>query len=459
VSIFARNWATGVPELLSDGDALYLVGHETLGWTDGATWRYTLPDALGSIRQTVDGVGAVVSAREWSPYGVEVGAAQAGLGYTGEWFDGGTGLVYLRARWYSPGDGIFTSRDPVEGEPPYQYVRGNPVNGRDPSGLVSVGPGFIERQLYNIPALTYDGGRYGGPGLWLEAATALPVVREVYDHTRIRLLAGEYLYRTARDLYRDVWMDSWIELSKASFCGGILPLESTHVSLVVFGKISAVDRHEPRSVFPGGFANLPGYIPNLWATDPRDMQGADTTTHFFLHAFLSFEMLYSDKIEGRWVTWPSNPVESQPATGEQIRMAVDDIALLLGGKLDIINEWYEGYARECGFEDYNSSHPHLRSAYEYAVNIGNVYEIFSTSAFGGTNAQERLWNLVNMSDEEFRQVLRHSNPGEPSGLQDEQVFRDLRANRRGANFGVTAFSYPLAQPFDQPHYNIPPPPR
>jgi len=41
------------------------------------------PDGLGSMRQETDGAGAVVSAREWSPYGVEVGAAQAGLGYTG----------------------------------------------------------------------------------------------------------------------------------------------------------------------------------------------------------------------------------------------------------------------------------------------------------------------------------------------------------------------------------------
>jgi hypothetical protein len=43
-------------------------------------------------------------------------------------------MLYLRARWYSSKDGIFLSRDPIESEPPYQYVRGNPVNRVDPSG-------------------------------------------------------------------------------------------------------------------------------------------------------------------------------------------------------------------------------------------------------------------------------------------------------------------------------------
>jgi len=133
VTTFAWDWATGVPELLSTGSARYLVGHDTLGQWDGA-WTYYLPDALGSVRQATDGAGAVVSAREWSPYGVEVGAAQPGLGYTGEWFDDDVGLVYLRARWYSLRDGIFLSRDPIKSEPPYQYVRGNPVNRVDPSG-------------------------------------------------------------------------------------------------------------------------------------------------------------------------------------------------------------------------------------------------------------------------------------------------------------------------------------
>jgi hypothetical protein len=90
VTEFAQDWVAGLPEMLVTTEStnpdprLYLVGHETLGRWDGATWAYHLPDALGSLRQEAGTTRAVLDAREWTPYGVEVGAAQAGLGYTGE---------------------------------------------------------------------------------------------------------------------------------------------------------------------------------------------------------------------------------------------------------------------------------------------------------------------------------------------------------------------------------------
>jgi len=138
VTTYAWDWASGLPEMLSDGEHLYLVGHDTLGHWGGGEWSYYLPDALGSVRQVADGAGSLVSSREWTPFGVEVGAAQAGLGYTGEWNDPYVNLTYLRARWYSPQYGIFLSRDPIESEPPYQYVRGNPINLVDPAGLCAI---------------------------------------------------------------------------------------------------------------------------------------------------------------------------------------------------------------------------------------------------------------------------------------------------------------------------------
>jgi len=82
-----------------------------------------------------------MATREWTPFGVELGAAQPGLGYTGEWFDTDVGLEYLRARWYAPYLSQFISKDPFPGlrtQPfslhPYAYVLANPVNAVDPSG-------------------------------------------------------------------------------------------------------------------------------------------------------------------------------------------------------------------------------------------------------------------------------------------------------------------------------------
>ena len=157
---FSWDWATGIPEMLSAGDALYLVGHETLGQYVGSAWTYYLPDALGSVRQAADSVGAVVSAREWSPYGIPLraggevvaaqGAPQAGLGYTGEWFDDSTGMVYLRARWYDVDAGRFLTEDSFPGTiflPPtqhaYFYAANNPMLWTDPTGLCPPGMGQI----------------------------------------------------------------------------------------------------------------------------------------------------------------------------------------------------------------------------------------------------------------------------------------------------------------------------
>jgi RHS repeat-associated protein len=167
VTTFVWDWASGVPEMLSEDQAmgssiaLYLVGHETLGRWDGADWTYYLPDALGSIRQETDGTGAVTDSREWTPFGVQVGTAQEGLGYAGEWFGSSVGLLYLRARWYAVEIGRFTSPDPVIADfhdprsiNRYVYVLGNPIGHIDPSGKQCTGcrtPGdWAEYTLYYV---------------------------------------------------------------------------------------------------------------------------------------------------------------------------------------------------------------------------------------------------------------------------------------------------------------------
>jgi RHS repeat-associated protein len=123
------------------------VGHETLGWDEGAAWQYVLPDALGSVRQAADGTGAVTAARAWTPYGVELGGAQAGLGYAGEWWDEGLEMQYLRARWYDAKSSRFTSQDPWFGTlvrpqslSKWTYVEGNPLRFVDPQGFRGIIP-------------------------------------------------------------------------------------------------------------------------------------------------------------------------------------------------------------------------------------------------------------------------------------------------------------------------------
>jgi RHS repeat-associated protein len=88
----------------------------------------------------VDETTEVVSYHEFDPYGNPVQNGGSPYGYTGEWREDEVGLLYLRARWYAPETGTFLSVDPVESEPPYLYVRGNPANLTDASGLQSPNP-------------------------------------------------------------------------------------------------------------------------------------------------------------------------------------------------------------------------------------------------------------------------------------------------------------------------------
>ncbi|MBL8160969.1 MAG: hypothetical protein JNJ61_03220 [Anaerolineae bacterium] len=116
-------------------------------------WEYPLQDGLGSVRGVASNAAAVLESRNYEPFGASFGAtgtSQTPYGFTGEPTDS-NGLVYLRARYYSPALGVFPSRDPFEGvtDRPlslngYSWVEGNVPNWTDPSGecpmcLVAVG--------------------------------------------------------------------------------------------------------------------------------------------------------------------------------------------------------------------------------------------------------------------------------------------------------------------------------
>jgi RHS repeat-associated protein len=65
------------------------------------------------------------------------------FGWIGAWRSAATGLVWLRARWYSPVLAQFLSQDPdwlVDGPNLYAYAANDPLNRSDPLGLASTGP-------------------------------------------------------------------------------------------------------------------------------------------------------------------------------------------------------------------------------------------------------------------------------------------------------------------------------
>jgi RHS repeat-associated protein len=84
----------------------------------------------------------VLEHRHYEPYGnLYAGTMnETPYGFTGEWRDGGTGMYYLRARYYNPAIGTFVSQDVLETLNRYAYVGGNVVNRVDPSGMIYESP-------------------------------------------------------------------------------------------------------------------------------------------------------------------------------------------------------------------------------------------------------------------------------------------------------------------------------
>ncbi|HSH05122.1 MAG TPA: RHS repeat-associated core domain-containing protein, partial [Anaerolineae bacterium] len=132
--------------LVAEGSAetnYYLMGHARIAQDNGSQVRYFLADGLGSVR--VEMVGSTIDTfSTYEPYGDllhQTGSSDSVYGFAGEEYDVGTGLVYLRARYYSPELMQFMGRDGYAGQPRmpvtmhgYSYAHSNPVNLVDPSG-------------------------------------------------------------------------------------------------------------------------------------------------------------------------------------------------------------------------------------------------------------------------------------------------------------------------------------
>ena len=82
--------------------------------------------------------------------------------YCGEYFDDETGSIYLRARYYNPATGRFTTEDPIRaGSNWYIYCQNDPVNRVDPTGMIDVIAKYaVERNGGSVEWVPFEGGGY-----------------------------------------------------------------------------------------------------------------------------------------------------------------------------------------------------------------------------------------------------------------------------------------------------------
>ena len=108
----------------------------------GQTQYYSM-NAHGDVDMLSDASGNVIKTYEYDAFGVERNRDEADANpfrYAGEYYDGETDSIYLRARYYMPSMGRFTTEDPIrDGLNWYSYCSGNPVMFIDPSGYLNTG--------------------------------------------------------------------------------------------------------------------------------------------------------------------------------------------------------------------------------------------------------------------------------------------------------------------------------
>ena len=127
---------------------LYIVGDGTVLAQQAGTSapaRFLLHDGQGSTRSLLDNGGTLLENYVYDAFGTlkaPTGTSQTRYLYTGQQFDAATKLYSLRARYYAPTQGRFTSRDTAEYDfkspndlNRYGYTANDPINNYDPTGF------------------------------------------------------------------------------------------------------------------------------------------------------------------------------------------------------------------------------------------------------------------------------------------------------------------------------------
>jgi RHS repeat-associated protein len=116
---------------------------DPLAMLRSATTSYYEQDGLGTVTSLSNAAGALAQTYTLDSFGkttASSGSLVNPFQFTGRELDSETALYYMRARYFDPATGRFLSEDPSgfnDGVNFYRYVRNNPTNNVDPTGLTT----------------------------------------------------------------------------------------------------------------------------------------------------------------------------------------------------------------------------------------------------------------------------------------------------------------------------------
>ena len=141
---FAYNGASIDPSLAAGIKYSRTPSERLMSAQNGATTRLAGLNRHGDLGWLFDTSGNISDTSIYDPFGkplAQTGSTGANVGFQGDYTDPTSGDVWMGARWYTPSNATFRSRDSIRGmlQTPtslnrYTYAGGNPVNYMDPDG-------------------------------------------------------------------------------------------------------------------------------------------------------------------------------------------------------------------------------------------------------------------------------------------------------------------------------------
>jgi RHS repeat-associated protein len=244
--------------------------------TDGVPTYYHA-DALGSIVRETNAGGVVTNTLHYDAWGNIEAGARDGFAFTGREWDPETGLYLYRARYYDARLGRFVSEDPAglsAGVNLLEYVSGNPIVRRDPTGLDwlddlgTLSAGFADNITFGVTRQIrrhngtdqfvdncsgwYTAGHAAGTAWWAAAGAAAG--------TRLSLATGgdAQLYMQSPLLYE----------------AGTMSVSNQLYAELGLGAMNAVQKGQTLIGHYGGYGGfLRASLSNFWRAAPNMLSG------------------------------------------------------------------------------------------------------------------------------------------------------------------------------------------